>query len=268
MKKFYLIFVLLVVNICGCVFTKKITSNDTATKDTRISFISCPVVRDTRSVPCWTSDYNGSTYYLTIQSDVSASVQPPMLGHKVLVEGIVSDSAKICGGIVLKEINISVMPERDANCNKMLPVDEHITIDFNPRPPGPSQGRLAFDPLPNQTPKEIPPQGPQSIDLYFDFDKAVSFRHPANLVKIIEIAKTIGATKAQITGVRGAHLLTDGTLLTESVDIGPRRAEEVANLLRGAGLATETTVDWIDAESEANGKNDWQSRRVTVFLTP
>src|SRR5690606_31129550 len=64
----------------------------------RISFVSCPIVRDTRTVPCWLSEYDGETYYLTIQSDVSAAVQPPMLGHQVLVEGVVSDAAPICGG--------------------------------------------------------------------------------------------------------------------------------------------------------------------------
>ena len=77
----------------------------------RISFVSCPIVRDTRSVPCWLSEYGGNTYYLTIQSDVSAEVQPPMLGHEVLVEGIVSGTPPICGGIVLEPVRLSVMPE-------------------------------------------------------------------------------------------------------------------------------------------------------------
>ena len=62
----------------------------------RISFVSCPIVRDTRSVPCWLSEYQGDLYYLTIQSDVSAAVQPPLLGHQVLVEGVVSAAAPIC----------------------------------------------------------------------------------------------------------------------------------------------------------------------------
>ena len=111
----------------------------------RISFVSCPIVRDTRSVPCWLSDYDGDRYYLTIQSDVSAEVQPPMLGHQVLVEGVVSAAPQICGGIALSGVRLSVMPERDANCNTMLPAEDRYTIDFNPRPPGPSGGRLAFD---------------------------------------------------------------------------------------------------------------------------
>jgi hypothetical protein len=236
----------------------------------RISFVSCPVVRDTRSVPCWLSDYEGDTYYLTIQSDVSADVQPPMLGHQVLVEGIVSDKPAICGGIVLDQVRLSVMPERDANCNTMLPAEDRYTIDFNPRPPGPSGGRLAFDPVPvaSNAPDPAQASGPQSFTLYFDFDKSVSFRHPGQLVEILDRAKALPLKRLRVTGMRGAHRLSNGTLLQESEGVARRRAEEVAKLLLGAGITTAAEVDWTDGSTEANGVDDWQSRRVTVVLEP
>jgi hypothetical protein len=233
----------------------------------RLSFVSCPIVRDTRSVPCWLSEYEGDTYYLTIQSDVSAEVQPPLLGHQVLVEGIVTDKPQICGGIVLDQVRLSVMPELDANCNTLLPADERYVVDFNPRPPGPSGGRLAFDPPAYAEPPPAP-EGPQTVELYFDFDRAVSFRHPGMLVNLLTTAAQIGATQMRVTGVRGAHRLSDGTLLRESATIGQRRAEEVAHLLAGAGLKVDTTVSWIDGENAADGVDDWQSRRVTVELLP
>jgi hypothetical protein len=236
----------------------------------RISFVSCPIVRDTRSVPCWLSEYAGDTYYLTIQSDVSAEVQPPMLGHQVLVEGIVSDRAPICGGVVLEPVHLSVMPELDANCNTLLPADDRYTIDFNPRPPGPSGGRLAFapDPAARQAAPPPRPEGPQAVDIYFDFDKGVSFRHPGTLVSILNLAKTLPARQLEITGVRGAHRLSDGTLLRESANVGERRAEEIAELLRGAGLTAPIKTYAVDGEAEADGIDDWRSRRVTVVLTP
>jgi hypothetical protein len=235
----------------------------------RISFVSCPIVRDTRSVPCWISDYQGDTYDLTIQSDVSAEVQPPMLGHQVLVEGVVSDAPQICGGVVLEQVRLTVMPERDADCNTMLPADERYTIDFNPRPPGPSGGRLAFDPVPGAPAAPPPPPvGPQTVQLYFDFDKSVSFRHPGALVNLLALAEQVKATSMKITGVRGAHLLTDGTLLQESAPMGQRRAEELAGLLQGAGLDIDTTVTWRDGEADADGVDDWQSRSVTIELIP
>jgi hypothetical protein len=236
----------------------------------RISFVSCPIVRDTRTVPCWLSEYDGDTFYLTIQSDVSATVQPPMLGHQVLVEGIVSDAPPICGGIVLEPVRLSVMPELDANCDTLLPADDRFTIDFNPRPPGPSAGRLAFAPDPGAraAAPPPPPEGPQSVDMYFDFDKGVSFRHPGELSSILNLANRLPARKVTITGVRGAHRLSDGTLLRESANVGQRRAEEIAGLLQGAGLSVATEIDWIDGEDEADGIEDWRTRRVTVALTP
>jgi len=236
----------------------------------RVSFVSCPIVRDTRSVPCWLSEYDGDMYYLTIQSDVSAAVQPPMLGHQVLVEGIVSDAALICGGIVLEPVRLSVMPELDANCNTLLPADERYTIDFNPRPPGPSAGRLAFAPDPGARPAAPPPppESPQTVEIYFDFDKGVSFRHPGELTSIMRLARVLPASRVRIVGVRGAHHLTDGTLLKESDGVARRRAEEIAGLLRGAGLEAAVELDWIDGEAEADGIDDWRTRRVTVVLAP
>lgn len=234
-----------------------------------ISFVSCPIVRDTRSVPCWLSEYAGDTYYLTIQSDVSAAVQPPMLGHQVLVEGVVSDRPRICGGIVLEPVRLSVMPELDANCNTILPADERYTIDFNPRPPGPSAGRLAFAPDPSVPVAELPlPEGPQTFQLYFDVDKGVSFRHPAVLTEILDTAARLGASRMRITGLTGAHRLSDGSLLRESAGVGRRRAEEVAGLLRGAGLDLPVEVEWTERNAEADGVDDWMSRRVTVVLIP
>ena len=104
--------------------------------------------------------------------------------------------------------------------------------------------------------------------VYFDFDRGVSFRHPSDLMAILERARQVGATRATVTGMRGAHRLSDGSLLQESPDIGRRRAEEIANLLEGAGLTVPLSVDWQDGAAEADGIDDWQSRRVTVVLAP
>ncbi len=235
----------------------------------RISFVSCPAVRDTRSVPCWVSDHDGDTYYLTIQSDVSAAVKPPLLGHKVLVEGIVTDEPAICGGIVLEDVHLSAMPELDANCNTILPANENIVIDFNPRPPGPSAGRLAFQRDPSTDPPEPPaPEGPQEFTLYFDIDKGVSFRHPGILIGILDVAGKIKPSVMQVTGYRGANLLSDGTLLRESEKVGERRANEVAGLLQEAGITIDTVVSWADGLEDADGIDDWQSRRVDIVLIP
>lgn len=239
----------------------------------RLNFVACPVIRDTRTVPCWLSEYNGELYYLTIQSDVSAPVQPPMLGHQVLVEGVVKDAPRICGGIVLEPVRLSVMPERDANCNTMLPADDRYTIDFHPRPPGPSSGRLAFagppaGAAPARGAPPPPPSGEQVIDIFFDFERGVSFRHPDDLVGVLNRARQVGAKRMRIIGYRGAHLLSDGTTLRESTGVAQRRADEVAKLLAGAGLDIPAELEVRDALDEADGSDDWRSRRTTVVLTP
>jgi len=76
----------------------------------RMNFVSCPIVQDTPTVPCWLSEYEGEQYYLGIQTDISADFDPPYLGHQVLVEGVVSDEPRVCGGVVLKPVTVSPLP--------------------------------------------------------------------------------------------------------------------------------------------------------------
>src|SRR5262245_16608876 len=78
---------------------------------TRRSFVTCPVVRDTKTVPCFLAQYEGETYFLAIQQDIGAEVYPPQLLHEVLVEGTVAPGPRVCGGIPLKPVSLSVMPE-------------------------------------------------------------------------------------------------------------------------------------------------------------
>ena len=90
----------------------------------RRNFVSCPIIRDTASVPCWLAEYDGELYFLTLQTDVSAPVTPPWLGHRVLVEGTVArDRPRICGGVVLEPVVLSVLPELDGSCNALLPCE-------------------------------------------------------------------------------------------------------------------------------------------------
>jgi hypothetical protein len=52
-----------------------------------------------------------------------------------------------------------------------------------------------------------------------------------------------------------------GTLLRESAAVGQR-----PKLLAGAGLALPAVTNWIDGIDDADGIDDWRSRRVTVVL--
>lgn len=239
---------------------------------TRLNFVGCPIVRDTASVPCWLAEYDGELYFLTVQSDVSAPVTPPWLGHRVLVEGTVSSEPRVCGGIVLKPVHLSVLPGPDASCNTMLPAEERHNLTFEPpRPPGPSAGRLAFDPAPTTPPPAAAPApAPASTREFvvrYDFDGLVGFSHARPLSEILDFARAVNAGEIEIVGHRGAVRLSNGQTMVEEAGIGRKRAEQIAMLLQGANLKTPVyQVRWQDRAARATGVDDHLTRRVVVTV--
>ena len=241
-----------------------------AIADDRLNFVSCPIVRDTSSVPCWLTEHEGELYFLTIQSDVSAPVTPPWLGHRVLVEGTVSNEARICGGVVLKPVHLSVLPERDASCSTILPAEDRYNLTFEPpRPPGPSRGRLAFDPGPAAAPPPAARPTTREFVVSYAFDGLVAFNHSALMSEVLTFARAINARSVEIVGYRGAVRLSNGQTMVEEASIARRRAEQVAGLLRGANLTTpEYTIRWQDRPSRADGVDDHLMRRAVITVAP
>ena len=231
------------------------------------NFVACPIVRDTATVPCWLAEYEGGLYFLTLQTDVSAPVNPPWLGHKVLVEGVVSGEPDICGGRVLKPVTLSVMQELDGSCNTLLPAEERYNLTFEPpRPPGPSRGRLAFG---NPTPAGAPTAGaaPRDFTLQYEFDGMVAFRHAQILQRILESSRANNATGLRITAYRSASRLSNGTVMREREHIDRERAEQIRELLRGAGLENvKYEVSWKDLSKRPDGVQDVANRRVDVVV--
>jgi len=201
------------------------------------NFVSCPLVRDTKTVPCWLAEHDGELYYLGIQTDISADFDPPYLGHRALVEGVVAPNAeRICGGIVLDPVNVSTLPELDGACNTVLPAEDRYQVPFAPRPPGPSGGRLAFEPPPGAAAAKPALTGPQEFAIEYDFDTPIMARHADVLTQIFGYATQAHARHIVVRGYRGATLLSDGTVMTERDTLPEARAKEVAQLLIGAGL--------------------------------
>jgi hypothetical protein len=231
-------------------------------------FVSCPIVRDTASVPCWLSEYEGELYFLTVQSDVTSPVTPPWLGHRVLVEGTVSAEPRICGGVVLKPVHLSVLPERDASCSTTLPAEERYNLTFEPpRPPGPSKGRLAFDNTPPAAPASSTASSTREFVIRYDFDALVGFSHAGPLSQILDFARTVNAREIEIVGYRGAVRLSNGETMVEESLIGKRRAEQVSTLLQGADLKGPAyKVSWNDDSAKATGIDDYLARRVLVTV--
>lgn len=234
-------------------------------QDRSLTFIACPIVRDTSTVPCWLTEHEGQLYYMGIQTDVSADFIPPSLGHKVLVEGTVSDEHDICGGRVLDPVTVSVLPELAPECNTLLVAEARYELPFEPpRPPGPSTGRLAFAPPPPPALPE-PPFAEQTFTILYDFDGTVNFQTPRTLTPALQYARHIDAGKIEITGHRMAARLSNGELAVEREGLAAKRAEEIASLLQGAGLTGPEYLVTAQEEPEIGGP---EQRRVTIRVIP
>jgi hypothetical protein len=233
-------------------------------KDQHLAFVSCPIVQDTPSVPCWLVRNRGETYYMGIQSDVSADFNPPSLGHKVLVEGTVTEK-KICGVRVIEPIRISIMPELSPECNELRVAREGVDLGFEPpRPPGPSGGKLAFAP-PAARPPPKPPFSAKTFVVPYDFEGMVGFRTPYALTPALDYGQTTKASRVEVTGYRGATRLSDGSLLVEHDGIARERADEVVRMLRGAGL---DAAQFKVTASESPKEGGPEQRRVEIKIIP
>ena len=230
-----------------------------------LAFVACPIVRDTSKVPCWLSEYGGELYYLGIQSDVSAPFNPPSLGHKALVEGVPLDAERICGGIVLDPVKVSVMPELSPECDELLMADPRYELPFEPpRPPGPSGGRLAFSP-PEPPPPPEPPFVARTFEIYFPFEGSVDFKTPGALQEVWDYARDIKATRIEIEGRRAAVRLSDGTVIEERERIGEVRALEIARMLTDLVDSVETIAVSFSENAVAG---DWRARQVAITVRP
>ena len=58
-------------------------------------------------------------------------------------------------------------------------------------------------------------------------------------------------------------------MLQEKPDLARRRAEQVVELLKGAGLtAPQYSVRWVDESPVPNGTDDYRNRRVEITIRP
>jgi outer membrane protein OmpA-like peptidoglycan-associated protein len=242
-----------------------------------LSFVACPIVQDTQTVPCWLADYEGERYYLTIQIDSGAKEYPPSLGHKALVEGTPTEE-RICGGVVLKDVKISVLPDRDESCNTMLPaVDEH-TVPFAPRGPGPREKlevlrakglRPPAGARPPQPQKPTPPYEAKEFTVYYQFDWQIATRDIATMTNAMRYARDIGASKVEITGYRAAPLLSSGERIVEKDFLPRRRAQVLAETLVKIGVPQSTIkTTWVDEPQQGSGEEDWKLRKATIRIVP
>jgi len=228
------------------------------------NFVSCPIVRDTKTVPCFLAEYEGETYYLGIQQDITAEFHPPQLKHEVLVEGRVAPGPRVCGGIPLQPVSISVMKEVNLACNTLLPSEPGIDAPAAPRGPGPSSrhaegaAAAARERL----------TGRQEFTVLYAFnDDYLEYAANRVVTEAAAYAKRISASNVKVSGYRATTLLSNGDRLVEKVGLGEKRAQNIATLLRGLGVS-RVVVESKNEPEPGDGQTDPSRRRVTIVVTP
>ena len=227
------------------------------------SFVACPIVRVTKTVPCFLAEYDGELYYLGIQQDITNDFHPPQLKHEVLVEGTIAAGPRVCGGIPLKPVATSVMKEVNLACNMLLPQEPGIDAPPAPRGAGPSSRRPQAAPAPRES-----FTGAHEFTLLYEFnDDRPDFAATQALNDSVAYAKRITAKSVKVKGYRATTLLSNGERLVEKTGLAEKRAQATATLLRGVGVS-DVIAEWESEAAAADGKTDPSRRRVTILVSP
>jgi hypothetical protein len=226
-----------------------------STPPSRRQFVTCPIVRDTRTQPCWLAEYDGELYYLGQQGGVANDFYPPQLGHLALVEGTVG-TGRVCGGTPLQPVKVSVLRELTPACRTMLPAEDGI--EAPPAVPAPR----------GAAPSWVKRDGPRDVTLYFDFDSDfLSLHVTVALTELAQLVADAGGARVEVTGYRGASRLSNGELLSEREGMGGTRARKVADTLTGLGVpAARIAVNAPPQATPADGVNDPWNRRAEVRI--
>jgi outer membrane protein OmpA-like peptidoglycan-associated protein len=227
------------------------------------SFVACPVVRDTKTVPCFMAEYDGELYYLGIQQDITADFHPPQLKHQALVEGQVVAGPRVCGGIPLQPVSVSVLKELNLSCNTLLPAEPGIEAPPAARGAGPSSPRSEA-----RVQAAKPLTGVHEFKVLYSFnDDYLEFAGNAVVTEAAAYAKRISAATVKVSGYRATSLLTNGERMVEKAGLAEKRAQNIATLLRGLGVAG-VSVEWKSDAEPGDGMTDPGRRRVAILVTP
>lgn len=240
---------------------------------TEIVFVSCPILRNT-NIPCWLGESDGDLYYLGPQGDLTAAFYPPEFRHRMLVEAVIADGPQVCGGIALKSVRVSVLPELDINCNSMLPAAGY------PDPPhmrgtGPSGVRGGAAPPPPERPKPAEYQAPfkaRTFTASFNADGERLWQSAQTAIaEAARYASAASASRIEVTGYRAAMRLSNGQKFVEQEGIAQRRADAVLQALRTIGVPerARVVVSWQRAAVAASGlEANLNARRVSILVVP
>jgi len=235
-----------------------------------ISFVSCPIVQDTYSVPCWLANFEGQNYYLGITQDIGSSFHPPQLNHKVLVEGRLLAGESLCGAQVIHPVKISVLPELSPECNTILPQITGIEPPPHVRGPGPSNRGLEPRERAESPAAPQPPFQARTFTVPFTFDSPYMVTRQTGIIsQAIRYAGQVDAERIEVTINRGANLLSDGSHIVESNMVIDERSRRFLTIFKEAGFRDEQISIRADyTERRGSGVDDDQLRNVDITVHP
>jgi outer membrane protein OmpA-like peptidoglycan-associated protein len=227
-----------------------------------VSFVACPVYRDTnqgRKSGCWLADDHESG----LRYDIGGGRAKPQIGHEVLVEGVTSNSADVCGGTVLAPVHTAVLETRCPAV--MLPPENYPGRVFQVSP------KSVLPPADVERPPPPPPYESQQWVIQFNFQSDFLLYQYSEVIldAAARYIKASGAKRVEVAGFAATKpLQVSGRSLAESGTLAKARAESVAEALRRLGVNPRLLhVSWHGDPTPSasdDGLAEPSKRRVTI----
>jgi hypothetical protein len=228
-------------------------------------FVGCPIYRDTdsgRKSGCWlvTNPEDGRRY------DVSYGRIKPILGRKVLIEGVVSArDGNACGAPILDPVSVSVL---EGECKAhLIPAAGH-----------PGHRFVLPDEVmqPLSVPRTLPPPpyGPQHYTIEFSLnDDFLIYQYSEVILERAALyAQASTAREVRIAAYAATQPIeVSGERIVEDLSIAKARAEMVAEAFVRLGVARDTmTLSWHPAAANPAGGAlpEAAKRRVEIAVLP
>jgi outer membrane protein OmpA-like peptidoglycan-associated protein len=229
-----------------------------------VSFVACPIYRDTdagRKSGCWLAEDPATG----IRYDVTDGPTKPQVGKLSLFEGIVTQDADTCGGVVLRPVRQAVL---DEGCPRaIIPAEQY---------PGRRFVLPAETMKPTWEPRELPPPpyATKEFHIVFDFGNDFHVYQYAELIleKISLYAKASKPKAVIVTGFAATQPIeVSGRSLAEPLTLAKARAQATTEALVRLGI--ERGLIRIETKGEPKPIADLPTpgleaskRRVTVRI--
>ncbi len=230
-----------------------------------VTFIGCPIYRDTdagRKSGCWLAEDPTTG----IRYDVTDGPTKPQVGRMSLFEGVVTNDADTCGGIVLRPVRSALLAQE--TCPKVIIPAEQF--------PG-RRFILPADVLkPTWEPRALPspPYTTQEFHIVFDYGNDFLIYQYAELIleKVSLYVKASRPKRVVVTGFAATKpVRITGRSLAEPASLAKSRAEATAEALARLGverrlLRLETRGDPTALAQLPTPGPEASKRRVTIRI--